>query len=172
MASQETSGKWAFINGISELEGIEIINSNDFLMSLMEELQDQVDERDEEKLNRVIQSLEAEINCSTMDYQDACMEPDHQPIYDKEKIQSSGLGQMDDRDCSVSFDDLDLNGWIGDIEAVPSCSPSHDINLDIYRFGEETSSVIGFGGVSGTDYNGIALDDNSFWQEYDSVMYD
>ncbi|GMN57811.1 hypothetical protein TIFTF001_026920 [Ficus carica] len=169
MASLGTSEKWAFIN------------TNDFLTSLMEELQDHVDEGDEDRLNCVIQSLEAEINSSTTDVSnDACIEPnDHQSIYNGEDSQSSGLGHMDDRDCSVLLGDFDLNGWNIDdnMEAVP-CSPSHDMmNWDMYRFGDEISdSFIGFEGISSSDNSfnacyGVALDDNSLWQEYDSVMY-
>ena len=113
--------KWACINGSDELRGVEVVSeiNNAFLMSLMEELQDHVEERDEERLNSVIRSLEAEINsCKSNIDQDLCMDQldDHdQPTSDREDImcdQSFNLEQMDGHDLSVSFDDLDMNGWI------------------------------------------------------------
>ena len=178
MASLGTSESWACINRDYEFEGIEVsgLNHEAFLMSLMEELQDHVEESDEERLNSVIQSLEAEINsCTTdADQQDSSMESDHQSVSDGEDSQSCSLGQMDGYDCAISFDDLDMNEWIN-METEP-CSPSHEMNCYVYYDGEEMSNgVIGFGGVSTTDhdyahtYYGVSLDQqqgyNSLWQE-------
>lgn len=179
MASLGTCENWACIKSDDEFEGIEVSGLNGaFLMSLMEELQDHVEESDEERLNSVIQSLEAEItnSCSMDAKQNSCMESDHQSISDGEDSQPCSLGQMDSHNCSISFDDLDMNEWIN-MEAEP-CSPSHEMNCYMYHFGGE---VIGFGGVCTNDsphtYYGVALDQehgyNSLWQEtlYDSVMY-
>ncbi|PON46280.1 hypothetical protein PanWU01x14_252940 [Parasponia andersonii] len=95
--------KWACINRDDEFEGIEI--------------------------------NEAEINSSKMDAdQDSCSESDHQYISDGEDIigtQSCSLEQINGRDCSVSFDDLDINAWDIKMEAVP-CSPSQELNWYMY----------------------------------------
>lgn len=158
MASLVTSdNKWACINGGDELERVEVSKINgSFLMSLMEELQDHVEERDEERLNSVIRSLEKEINLCTMDAeQDSCMEPDHhQFTSDVEDSHScDNLEQIDGHDFSISIDDLDMNEWIN-MEAAAPCSPSHEMNCYVYHCGDEmsTNGVIGFEGIS-TDYS-------------------
>lgn len=172
------------INCYDAFEGIEVPKINGthaLLMTLMEELQDQVEEGDEERLNRVIQSLEAEINSSTMDSdQDSSMESDHQSVSDGDQdgAQSFNLGQINGQDCSVSFDDVDMNGWDIDMEAVP-CSPGQEFNWCMYPatcgdHDHETSSDY----YANSTYYGVALDRengyNSLWQEttYDSLMYD
>ncbi|PON83363.1 hypothetical protein TorRG33x02_207780 [Trema orientale] len=180
MASEGTSEKWTCINGDDEFEGIHGVSglSDAFLMSWMEELQDHVEETDEERLKSVIRSLEEEINTSTTDEQDSFMESDHQWISDGEDSQSCSLGQMDSPDCSISFDDLDMNEWIN-MEPEP-CSPSHGMNCYTYHFGDEISN--GVIGCTTDDYAhhtyyGLALEQehgyNSLWQEtiYDSVMF-
>ncbi|PON46279.1 hypothetical protein PanWU01x14_252930 [Parasponia andersonii] len=154
MASLAISQKnWACFNGCDELEGVEISKINGaFLMSLMEELQDHVDveERDEERLNSVIRSLEAEINsCTTEAEHDSCVEPDHQSsTFDGEDSQSCELEQMNDHDFTISFEDLDMNGWIN-MEAEP-CSPSHEMNYYVYQC--EDDMINGVEGIS-IDYS-------------------
>ncbi|GMN57812.1 hypothetical protein TIFTF001_026921 [Ficus carica] len=156
MASVATSEKWASINGDDALEGIEISEIDSaFLVSLMEELQDHVEESDEKRLRSVIQSLEAEINYSStsLDDLDSCMEPADDPNH-----QSTGDGE-DGHDCLALFDhDLDMNVWI-DMEAVP-CSPSHALNnWDTFPCEDEMSS--GCFVHEYTNNLGVALD-----QEY------
>ena len=175
--------KWACVNDHDEFEGLQICKINGthaFLMSLMDEIQDKVEEGDEERLNSVIQSLEAEINSSTMDAdQDSCMEhSDHQFISDGEDgTQSFSLGQMDGQDCSVSFDDFDINGCDIDMEVVP-CSPSQELNWYMYSASTRGDDYeISNDYYANSIYCGVALDQehvqNSLWKEttYDSMMY-
>lgn len=189
MASIVTCEKWGCINDNDELEGIHDgvfseINGA-YLMSLMEELQDHVEENDEERLNSLIQSLEAEINsCTIMDAdQESHVEPNYQPVSIGEGSQLFSLEQMiNGHNCSVSFDDVDMNGLI-DMEPAVPCSPSHEMNnWYLYQGDEIRNGVIGYGGVS-TDYSahtyyGVVLNQeheySSLWQDQtldDSVMY-
>ena len=175
MASMAASEKWANINGDDVLEGIKISGFDSaFLMSLMEEVQDHIEESDKERLKSVIQSLEAEINSgkSYVDHDSMNMEwPDHRSISNGEDRQSCSLGQTDDHDFLVSFDDLDMNGLI-DMEVVPS-SPSHDLNWYMYPGRDEISNDNFV-----NTYGGVALDQaygyNFLWQEttYDLVVYE
>ncbi|EXC11741.1 hypothetical protein L484_020796 [Morus notabilis] len=177
MASVATSEKCVFIDGDDGFEAVDIDSA--FLMSLMEELHDQVEVTDEERLKSVIQSLEAEINSSTavdLDHDSIyMMEPDHdRSISDREDSQACSLGPMDDQDFSVSFDDLDMNRLIN-MEAVP-CSPNH---WDMYPFGDHDQITSNDYSADHFTYNrGVVLDQvygyNSLWQEttHDSVMYE
>lgn len=171
MASVVASENWASINNDNVFEGIEISGVDSaFLMSLMGELQDHVEESDEERLKSVIQSLEAEIN--------SCMEPaddpDHASISDGEDSQTCKSVQLDDHDCSTLFDhDLDMSAWI-DMEAVP-CSPRNDLNWYMYPCDDEISSNCF---VNDGNFLGVALDQepayNCLWKDstYDLMMYD
>ncbi|KAM6584950.1 hypothetical protein CsatB_011952 [Cannabis sativa] len=148
--------------------------NGDFLMSLMEELQDHDDddlvvleESDEDRLNSVIQSLEAEINCSSTNYSDddeqdhsSSMDSDHDNSKDHEYSISDGedshesCSLMENHDnnnnnhhdhdyCSIiSFDDIDImnnnDQWVSmEADQVPTSSPGHELNYYMYHFGEE-----------------------------------
>ena len=168
------------INGEDGMEGFKVSGINAALLtSFLEELQDE--DRDDERLNSVIQSLEAEINssstCTTMDGYD------HSNM-DQTQVMSDGscsLGYMNDRDCSVSIDELDQIGRVGHMEIVP-CSPSDDMNWYMETYGDEMHSIIGYGVINDYShvYCGVALDledhggYSSLWQEttYDSMMYE
>lgn len=89
-------------------------------MSLMEELQDHVEESDKERLNSVIQSFEAEINLCTLvnvDHQESHLEPDYQLVNDEEDSQLFSLGKMNGHNFLISFDDHDTNELV-DMETV------------------------------------------------------
>ncbi|GMN57814.1 hypothetical protein TIFTF001_026915 [Ficus carica] len=176
MASIVTSQKWACIEGDDHEIAVVDDNNLAFLMSLMDEIvHDQVEDTDEERLRSVIQSLEAEINSgeSYVDHDSMNMEwPDHRSISNGEDRQSFSLGQTDDHDFLVSFDDLDMNGLIDMDVAVP-CSPSHDLNWYMYPGRDEISNdnfVNTYGGGSLDQ----AYEYNFLWQEttYDSVVYE
>lgn len=117
-------------------EGIrvsEIDSSNFLIMALMGELQDHVEESDEERLNSMIQSLEAEINSTSV----------IESISDGEYSDQSWSTldqQMDGCDYSISFDDLDMNEWV-DMEAMPSSPISHDLDWYSYPCGDEILSI-------------------------------
>ena len=166
MASFVASENYACINVDDyEFQGIEVPNeiNTGFLMSLMEELQDQVEDGDEERLNSVIQSLEAEINSSTAEVdQVSHMESgDHQWISDRKDNQSYDLSQIDGQNWSDLLNEFDVIGWMK-MESVMPCSPRHYMNLYMYPCGDEKSinDVIGFG-------VGLDLDHgySSLWQE-------
>lgn len=168
------------VNGEDGFDGFKVSEINcALLMSFMEELQDE--ESDDERLNSVIQSLEAEINSSTTT--DTIMDGRGHANKDTQ-VMSDGswsLGHMDDGDCSVSMDGLDQIGGVDHMEAVP-CSPSDDMNWYMEPYGDEMHSTNGFGVINdySQDYYGVALDleDHSgystLWQEttYDSMMYE
>ncbi|KAM6584951.1 hypothetical protein CsatB_011953 [Cannabis sativa] len=179
---------WACINGGDD--DVNTINGA-FLMSLMEELQDNhdfVEEKDEERLNSVIRSLEAEIKYSCSAHGDH--DDQHRSIsMDHDHDQSSSDGedhsQMDGHDdfSIISFDhgDLDqINGWDFNMEVDhEACSPSSssgndDVNFYGYQCGDEIISS----NYGDHNYYGVAIDHqdniayNSFWQDtvYDSSI--
>ncbi|KAF4397905.1 hypothetical protein G4B88_019626 [Cannabis sativa] len=181
---------WAYINGNDEFElGLdfhqvaEINGTHAFLMSLMEELQDNVEEGDEERLNSVIQSLEAEINnnssTSSTDHhhrhadQDSCMD---QSSSDHDQSCSLELS-LDGQDFTVSFDDLDMiNEWDLDMEEVIPCSSSSSGQDQIINNGYYYAANNNYN--NGTYYqydNQVALNeevgDNSLCLNY-QTMYD
>lgn len=181
MASMLVSEKLVCVNnddecfkeiGVSEISGA-------FLMSLMEDLQDQVEESDEERLKCVIQSLEAEINSATNHHQ--CSESDHHQSVndDVEDSQLFSVDQMGGDDCTVSFDDLDVHGWI-DMETMnPYIYPLEDEIMGSVVFGESVISTTNYC-CQDNYYNEVSVDQDhgsysSLWQEIeydDSLMYD
>lgn len=181
-----TCGTWAdsMVNHSDNgFEGVEVSGLNGaFLMSLMEELQDQVvlEDSDEERLNSVIQSLEAEINgCATSssdDEQDhSCMESDddhsdrYESISNGENSQSCRSGQVmessgnHDDYCSISFDDMNMNEWVS-MEAEAPSSPGHELNYYMYHFGEEMIST-----DNHHSYYGVSIDQEQ--SEYNSLLW-
>ncbi|CAL9016804.1 unnamed protein product [Prunus brigantina] len=154
----------------------ELMGSNRFiLMSLLEELQEE--DRDDERLNIVIQSLEAElVNIpSTMDSESTVQDVEDGNLWNV-------VGGLDGQECSVSSSvDFDQMGWF-DVDQV-ACSPSDDMNwymdsccceyvMDCPAAGSEWID----------DYYchvsyGVGLEEHAYsslWQEnvYDSIMYD
>ncbi|XWS27435.1 hypothetical protein CRYUN_Cryun26dG0115000 [Craigia yunnanensis] len=137
-----------------------ISRDNDFnsalLMSFLEELTGE--ECNQEELDSLMRSLEAEINRNTIDIQDFMMEPES-PIDGEESHGSEPL-------------DLDLQ-W-GDWEPMPSPSPSHNMNWNMDIQGQEVDALI-----VGDDYSDICFDDvlegqmyTSSWIETDAIeMY-
>ena len=133
----------ACIDRNDEFEGIRFAETEganfDLIMCLMGELQDQVEESDEERLNSMIQSLEAEIINST-----SIVDVDDYDHIDRDD-QSWSLEQMDGRDCSItSFDDLDMNEWVDNMEAEP-CLSSHDLDWYTYPCGDEMNDALDHG---------------------------
>ena len=133
---------------------------NDFnsalLMSFLEELPGE--EYNHEELDSLMRSLEAEINPNTIDIQDLMME-----------TESPSDGE--ENHGSEPFD-LDLK-W-GDLEPMPSSSPSHDLNWHMDIQGQEVDALI-----VEDDYSDMYFDDvlegqmyTSSWNETDAIeMY-
>lgn len=154
--------------GDAHFQGIEVSESDGaILMSFLEESQGE--ERDQEdELNSIIRSLEAEINSNAMDGHDLT-DLDPKFISDGEDGQLCKVGrQVDSHDCAVPHDQLGF-GWV-DMEPVPWYMEPCEIEMDgIIEFG-------GLGDYSQMNYC-IALDQEqgyrSLWQEtYDTIMYD
>ncbi|KAG5551475.1 hypothetical protein RHGRI_009786 [Rhododendron griersonianum] len=162
---------WACINGndhdfdqfeIQEIDGA-------LLMSLLEE--SSPEDCDNDKLTRVMKSLEAEIDQKIVDGLDLSMDlglgtdsEGFQPFFD--------AAQVDYLDGSIShsLDDFD---WM-EVEMIPPSSPSDEMNnwyMD--PCGDELDDIIGFGDFSNM-YYGVPLEElayGSLWQEtHNSVM--
>lgn len=151
--------------GDADFQGIEVSEIDGaILMSFLEESQGE-ERDDEDVLNSIIRSLEAEINSSSMDGQDLTLDPEFNG--------DRKVGHFDGHDCAVPHDQIGF-GWV-DMEPVPS-----DLNWYMDPCGSEVDGIIEFGGLS--DYShvinyGIALDEEqgyrSLWQEtYDTIMFD
>ena len=145
---------------VSEVDGA-------ILMSLLEE--SQAEEGDEDRLNSLIRSLEAEIKSNAMESHDFSMEPD----FLAEDGQFCGVGQEVGHDCLVSHDQHGF-GRIG-MEPETS-SPSDDLNwyMDLCENEMEGIVEVGFSDYSHM-YYGVSIEEQgyrSLWQEtYDTVMY-
>ncbi|CAN6690759.1 unnamed protein product [Malus baccata var. baccata] len=140
-------------------EGME--TNGAILMSLLEEWQEE--DRDEERLNSVIQSLEAEIIKTTMDRNDSNLEDSN--LWNI-------VGVLDGQDClrSPSSDDCDPLGWF-EMDQV-ACSPSNGMNW--YADSCEYDQMDNFPKDHCEwvrDYSHEHVY-NSIWQEtaYDSIM--
>ncbi|XVE52947.1 hypothetical protein DITRI_Ditri02bG0165100 [Diplodiscus trichospermus] len=110
----------------------DLINSA-LLMSFLDE-SSPGEEYNHEELDILMRSLEAEINLNTMDIQDVMMESESHRL--------------------ESVDDLDFN--LGDLEPMPSPSPSND--MDYWHMdtqGEEVNALIEIG----DDYSDVYFDD-------------
>ncbi|KAJ7981943.1 putative Heat stress transcription factor B-4b [Quillaja saponaria] len=129
------------INGEDEFNNLEVMEMDgDLLKSLLEE--SQIDERDEDQLNNLIRSLEAEIK---VDDHDITMQTEEVVSNFGEGIssdQSWNIGQMDGQDCSISHNfDHDF-AWI-DMDVVPSL-PSDDMIWYMDTYGSEMDGIIEF----------------------------
>ncbi|KAF3442290.1 hypothetical protein FNV43_RR16206 [Rhamnella rubrinervis] len=190
MASLLSESYTCNINGEDGLEGFKVSGINGaLLMSFLEELQDE--DRDDERLNSVIQSLEAEIFNSSSTCTAILDGHDHSNMDQTQLVMSDGevidgscsLGHIKDGDCSVSIELDHEIGRADHMDTVPCSSPSDDLNWYMEPYGDEMHSMIGFGGVINDYshvYHGVALDledqggYSSLWQEttYDSMMYE
>lgn len=136
MSTRVASENWSSLvinDGCEFSEEIQVLSENNcaFLVSFMDELyDDDVNEGDEERLNSVIQSLEAEINHSTggtnvvANFDVGCLGTDGQ-------------------DCFISFDDLEMDGgWIDHTEAVvvPDYCSTGD-NFNSYMIPREDDNI-------------------------------
>ncbi|CAN6694033.1 unnamed protein product [Malus baccata var. baccata] len=164
-------------------EGME--TNGAILMSLLEELQEE--DRDEERLNSVIQSLEAEIIKPTILGSDGSSNTDSECIAIKD-LEDSNLwnivGGLDGQDCSrsPSSDDCNHLGWF-EMDQV-ACSPRNDMNwyVDSCEYDQMDNCPIDHcewvGDYSHVYCNGVGIEEghvySSIWQEtaYDSIMYD
>ncbi|XP_050279665.1 uncharacterized protein LOC126720870 [Quercus robur] len=153
----------------SDIQGIEVSEIDSaILMSLLEESQGE--ERDEDRLNSLIRSLEEEINSNAMDSQNSSMKPD----FIVEDGQLCIVGNKEGHDCMVSQDQLEF-GLI-DMEPETS-SPSDDMNWYMDLCENEMDGIIEVGGLSDYShmYYGVSLEEQgyrSLWQEtYDTVIY-
>ena len=155
----------------SDFQGIEVseIDGAILMMSLLEESQGE--ERDEERLNCLIRSLEAEINSKAMDSQYLTMETD----FSVEDGQLCIVGHKEGHDCLVSHDQLG-SGCI-DMQQVTSSPSADDMNWYLDLCENETDGMIEVGGLSDYShmYYGVSLEEQgyrSLWQETcDSVIY-
>ncbi|KAI6690252.1 hypothetical protein NL676_027080 [Syzygium grande] len=164
MASSVARECWASTSMIDdELEGSV---SNDILLSLLEELP-KGEERDDEQLNDVIRSLEAEINLDMVDSHDLVGELE----FTGDSFEEHG------RRCTTgnSTEPFDFD-WI-DMEMAPS-SPSDDMNwyMDQYEDDEMMNNMVEFGVISDYSqiYYGVPLEEQgygSLWQDtYDEMI--
>ncbi|XP_044504285.1 uncharacterized protein LOC123224635 [Mangifera indica] len=139
------SETWAIVNGEDDSNGVEVSKFNDaLLLSLLEESNGE--EYNDEQVNRVIQSLEAEINANMLEAShDLAMEPDVQNCL-----------------ASMEFE------W-AEMELLPS-SPSDGMNWCIDQSENELNFLVENGDVSDYPqlYNIVPLEEHSFcslWQE-------
>ncbi|KAF8025990.1 hypothetical protein BT93_F2733 [Corymbia citriodora subsp. variegata] len=164
MASSVARESWASASKIDDDLGGSV--SNDILLSLLEE-SPQGEERDDEQLNDVIRSLEAEINLDTVDGRDLAGE-----------LESTGDSFEEfGRPCAVgnSMEPSDFD-WI-DLEMAPS-SPSDDMSwyMDRYEDDEMMNNMVEFGVISDYSqiYYGLPLEEQgygSLWQDtYDEMI--
>ncbi|XP_031250313.1 uncharacterized protein LOC116108184 [Pistacia vera] len=150
---------WAYINGEDDSNGVEVWKFNDaLLMSLLEEPHGE--EYNNEQVNKVIQSLEAEINANMLEAgRDLAMEPEFLNVGDNE----------DGENClsSMEFE------W-EEMELVPS-SPSDDMNWCMDQYENELDFMVDYGHVSDYSqiYNVVSFEEQSFcslWHEtYDTL---
>lgn len=182
MGSSTVPLSFASMKGDDDGFGVEDFQTNGaILMSLLEEFQED-DRDDEERLNSVIQSLQAELTnpSATMDSINSSGTIDSElTIIDfKEGNWWNVVGGTGSKDCSVSSVESEL-GWF-EMEQVPS-SPSHDMKWYMdsceYEMDCPADSGIWVGDYSHICYGAGLEEDNvysSIWQEtaYDSIMYD
>ncbi|KAL7129276.1 hypothetical protein ABFS83_13G054700 [Erythranthe nasuta] len=116
---------WDYVDGQDESEDLELsqINHN-LLMSLLDETP--IEDCDDERLRKVIRSLEAEID----DSDDNCYSFDHHStMWESEVVDcQSSNDELNGQDRSVPQDDLDLR-WM-DMETMPT-SPLCYVNTTI-----------------------------------------
>lgn len=149
--------------GVDELMG----SNGAILMSLLEELQEE--DRDEERLNIVIQSLEAElVNIpSTMDSESTVQDVGDGNLWNV-------VGGLDGQECSVSSS--------VDVDQV-ACSPSDEMNWYMDSSCCEYEMDCPAAGSEWIDdyychvSYGVGLEEHAYsslWQEnvYNSIMYD
>ncbi|KAI8557987.1 hypothetical protein RHMOL_Rhmol04G0053900 [Rhododendron molle] len=161
---------WACINGndhdfdqfeIQEIDGA-------LLMSLLEE--SSPEDCDNDKLTRVMKSLEAEIDQKIVDGLDLSMDLGWGT--DSKGFQPFDAAQTNDLDglISHSLDDFD---WM-EVEMIPRSSPSDEMdNWYMDPCGDALDGIVGFGDFSNM-YYGVPLEElayGSLWQEtHNSVM--
>ncbi|KAK6157455.1 hypothetical protein DH2020_011703 [Rehmannia glutinosa] len=107
---------WECVDGRDGSEKFELSQTNhNLLMSLLDETQ--IDDCDDERLRKVIRSLEVEINSDGHDYGF-----DNTILWESELMDcQSSNDESDGHDCSIQHGDLDLH-WM-DMETMPT-SPS------------------------------------------------
>ncbi|KAK7244013.1 hypothetical protein RIF29_38830 [Crotalaria pallida] len=157
MASQ-VSEILAFNNGeddgVSEMEVMEINGS--LLMSLMEE--SPCDESDDDQLDSLIKSFEAEISGSKMDGHDSASTGSELVISNiGEDTQSWNIGEMDGQDYYWASSSEFGVEWV-DMDLMPS-SPFDDKSWLIDHYGD---------GMDNKVYDGFAMGEhgfNSLWQD-------
>ncbi|KAE9456265.1 hypothetical protein C3L33_11824, partial [Rhododendron williamsianum] len=170
MAGSLVPENWASINDsdydFDQFEVQEIDGA--LLMSLLEE--PSPEDCDDDKLTRVMKSLEAEIDPKIVDGLDLSMELEWGT--DSEGFQPFNAAQVDDLDCSISHN-LDDFDWM-EVEMIPPSSPSDEMdNWYMDPCGDELDGIVGFGDFSNM-YYGVPLEElayGSLWQEtHNSVM--
>lgn len=145
----------AFINGDDGVSGMEVMEINgSLLMSLMEEPPS--DENDDDRLNSLIRSFEAEIiSGSKMDGHDsASTGSELVSNIGEDNNQSWNIGQMDGQDCWASSSEFGEE-WVH-MDFMPS-SPCDDRSWFIDPYGDVTDGMDGFA-MGEYGYN-------SFWQD-------
>lgn len=141
MASQVCENL-AFINGDDEVKGMEVFEiDGGFLMSLMEEgpydVRDNNNDNDDDRLDSIIRSLEAEINTNMMDGPDSMSMESESMSNTEDFTLLRDMGQMDGQDywgpCDYEV------GWV-DMDVVPS-SPSDQGSWCINPYGDEMEGI-------------------------------
>lgn len=168
MASPVPDQNWACNVEDVEFQGVD----SAILMSLLDDSEGE--ENDEDGLNCLIRSLEAEIvnSNSTMDSHSTSSVERPELVADREDGQLEYYGQP--QYCSMSHDQLGFGG----VDIPFPLSPRDDLNRYMDPCEYEMDGIIEFGGLGefSHTYCGIALEEQgyrSLWQEtYDSVMFD
>ncbi|TKY49296.1 hypothetical protein E2542_SST26725 [Spatholobus suberectus] len=144
----------AFINGDDGVRGVEALQINGaLLMSLMEEPSPS-DENDDDRLDSLIRSFEAEISESKMgDHDTASTGSELMSNMEECATQSWNMGEIDGVECWASWVDMDL---------LPS-SPFEDRSWCVDPCGDEFAMANNF-----SVCDGFALGEhgyNSLWQD-------
>ena len=140
----------AFINGDDEVREMEVLQiKGALLMSLMEESPS--DESDDDRLNTLIRSFEAEISGSKMQGHDSASTGSELASNIGEDTQSWNMGHVDGQDYWASSSDEFGVEWV-DMDFMP-CSPCDDKSWCIDPYGIQN--------------DGFAMEEqgyNCFWQ--------
>ncbi|XP_027344027.1 uncharacterized protein LOC113856426 [Abrus precatorius] len=153
----------AFINGDDGVSGMEVLQINgSLLMSLMDEsLLD--DESDDDRLDSLIRSFEAEISGSKMgDHDSTSIGSEFMSNMEEGATQSWEIGEIDGQEYWASSSEFGVE-WV-DMDFMPS-SPFQDRSWCVDTYGDERDGIANTLKVC----DGFAMGEhgynNSFWQD-------
>ncbi|KAK7324444.1 hypothetical protein VNO77_28000 [Canavalia gladiata] len=154
----------AFINGDDGVRGMEVLQINGaLLMSLMDESSPS-DESDDDRLDSLIRSFEAEISGSKMgDHDSTSIGSELMNNMEEEGTnQSWNMGEFDGQEYWVSSSEFGVEKWV-DMDLMPS-SPFEDRSWCIDSCQDERDGMVNSLKV----YDGLYMGEhgyNSFWQD-------